>query len=325
MIYKNIILYGPPGTGKTYETRRIALTRIFGINEDSKFNPIFIKFFFDHFLSSGQIKFVTFHPSYSYEDFIEGIKPEIQNNSVIYTVQDGIFKQIVEEAKKHPEQNFVLIIDEINRGNIPSIFGELITLIEEDKRDGEQNAVEVTLPYSREKFSVPKNLYIIGTMNTADKSIALLDIALRRRFSFRELMPNYDILSKVEVKVDGQKSYNNTSNNTSNNLDLGKLLKAINKKISEKIGRNYVIGHAYLLQYAEKDNSGKMYISLKNLNMAFRDKIIPLLQEYTNDDWELMYDILGKEFINVGELNIEDKLKNLELDISAFNNLISTS
>jgi 5-methylcytosine-specific restriction protein B len=205
----------------------------------------------------------------------------------------------------------VLIIDEINRGNIPSIFGELITLIEEDKRDGEQNAVEVTLPYSREKFSVPKNLYIIGTMNTADKSIALLDIALRRRFSFRELMPNYDILSKVEV--DGQV------------INLGELLKAINKKVSEKIGRNYVIGHAYFLQYAEKDNNGKMYISLKNLNMAFRDKIIPLLQEYTNDDWKLMYDILGKEFINVGELNIEDKLKNLKLDIRAFKNLIPTS
>ncbi|MGB9763526.1 MAG: McrB family protein [Minisyncoccia bacterium] len=310
---KNIILYGPPGTGKTYETRRIALTRIFGINEDFKFNPKFIKVFFDRFLSSGQIKFVTFHPSYSYEDFIEGIKPEIQNNSVIYTVQDGIFKQIVEEAKKHPDKNFVLIIDEINRGNIPSIFGELITLIEEDKRDGEQNAIKVTLPYSKKEFSVPKNLYIIGTMNTADKSIALLDIALRRRFSFKELMPNYNILSKVKVEVDGQI------------INLGKLLEAINKKVSEKIGRNYVIGHAYFLQYAEKDNNGKMYISLKNLNMAFRDKIIPLLQEYTNDDWELMHDILGKEFINVGELNIKDKLKNLELDISAFNNLISTS
>jgi len=198
-MYKNIILYGPPGTGKTYEARRIALTKILGIDEDFSFNARITRAFFNYFLSLNQIRFVTFHPSYSYEDFIEGIKPEVRRRSVIYTVKDGIFKQMAKLARRYPNKNFVLIIDEINRGNIPSIFGELITLIEEDKREGEPNAISVTLPYSQEKFSVPSNLYIIGTMNTADRSIALLDIALRRRFSFREIMPNYDILSNVYV------------------------------------------------------------------------------------------------------------------------------
>ncbi len=317
-MYKNIILYGPPGTGKTYEARRIALTKILGIDEDFSFNARITRAFFNYFLSLNQIRFVTFHPSYSYEDFIEGIKPEVRRRSVIYTVQDGIFKQMAKLARRYPNKNFVLIIDEINRGNIPSIFGELITLIEEDKREGEPNAISVTLPYSQEKFSVPSNLYIIGTMNTADKSIALLDIALRRRFSFIEIMPDVNILDGVIVYM-REEGNNNSKINL--NLNLKDLLKNINEKISKDIGRNYAIGHAYFLQYAEEGPNGEMYIDIKKLNMVFKDKIIPLLQEYTNDDWEQMHKILGDKFINKDNQNITDSLRTLGLGSDDFKTL----
>ena len=138
----------------------------------------------DHFK-----KFVTFHPSYSYEDFVEGIRPVTKNGVISYELQDGIFKKICKDAQNDPDNDYLLIIDEINRGNISKIFGELITLIEADKREKHS----LYLAYSKKSFSVPKNLYILGTMNTADKSLVQIDTALRRRFAFVELMPSYDL------------------------------------------------------------------------------------------------------------------------------------
>lgn len=160
----------------------------------------------------------------------------------------------LEELLKPVERNYVLIIDEINRANISKVFGELITLIEKEKRE----QLGVTLPYSRSSFTIPKNLYIIGTMNTADRSIATLDTALRRRFSFKEMMPD---ISKLAI-VDG--------------VDLGQLLLEINKRILQLYDRDHTIGHAYLMNIN----------SLNELNEAFKNKIIPLLQEYFYEDWE---------------------------------------
>ncbi|AMP64498.1 hypothetical protein A0W68_00710 [Campylobacter jejuni] len=143
---------------------------------------------FDEYVKNGQIVFTTFHQSYGYEEFVEGIKPIIDNDEnsqeVKYDIKDGIFKKLCKKALDN-----IIIIDEINRGNVSKIFGELITLIEPSKRIGEKEELKVTLPYSGEEFGVPKNVYIIGTMNTADRSITSLDTALRRRFEFVEMMP----------------------------------------------------------------------------------------------------------------------------------------
>ena len=264
---KNQILFGPPGTGKTYYTVNHAIAIIDGVRVRERREGDIERF--HELRDSGQIAMVTFHQSYAYEDFIEGIRPVLSNEAggqVGYELRDGIFKQIVDAAKAERDKRFVLIIDEINRGNIAKIFGELITLIEGSRRLGAKDETKVTLPYSNKPFGVPDNLYLIGTMNTADRSIQLLDTALRRRFAFVEMMPKYEDISK---DVEG--------------IDCEAMLRMMNRRITALLDRERQIGHTYLLGVD----------TVEELSDAFRNRIFPLLQEYFFDDWSKIRAVLG--------------------------------
>ena len=245
---------------------------------------------FDPKGGSGQIAMVTFHQSFSYEDFVEGIRPKLKDGDNIgYELRDGIFKQIANAAQRDPERRYVLIIDEINRGNIPKILGELITLIEDSRRLGEDNETKVILPYSNEGFGVPNNLYIIGTMNTADRSILLLDTALRRRFHFVEMMPDPEH-QLISDDIEG--------------VDVRKMLKAMNERISLLLDREHQIGHTYLLKVK----------NLKTLSDKFQNAIFPLLQEYFYDDWSKIREVLGRNgFVVKQKPSYATKLQNLDL------------
>jgi MoxR-like ATPase len=211
---------------------------------------------------------VAFHQSYAYEDFVEGFRPVGANE---IEVVPGKFREVCAQAAGNPEANYVLIIDEINRGNISKIFGELITLLEDDKRDGQPASFPVELAYSHVKFIVPGNLYIIGTMNTADRSIALLDVALRRRFSFYELLPDPELLQGQLIESeDGDQ------------VDLGKMLRGLNERICKELGADYQIGHSYLMKVN----------SLAGLEFAWNNQILPLLREYFYSQPERLQDIL---------------------------------
>ncbi len=447
----NQILYGPPGTGKTYKTKELAVNIVLGKKERTRDEILTL---YDDLVNKEKVCFTTFHQSMSYEDFVEGIKPETnENDEVVYSVQDGIFKSICTSAQqiakidsineqidfstksffkmslggKHRKDihnwciannyialgwggnnnysilsnynhwdkfkeefiknfpdldadsaynkqavycfqqwmqkgdvvvatlgnsivdaigiidgdyefdenkeipfnhfrkvkwlatnlntspkifidknvsqqtiykfadedvklevfeekfsnkpsnnkqdvgNYVLIIDEINRGNVSAIFGELITLIEDDKRKGSKEEINLTLPYSKLPFSVPNNVYIIGTMNTADRSVEALDTALRRRFSFEELLPKPSLLNNLDYKE----------------VNLEQLLDTINQRIELLIDKDHQIGHSYFFTVK----------SLDDLKLVFQDKIIPLLEEYFYGDYGKIGLVLGESFI----------------------------
>lgn len=232
--------------------------------------------------------FVTFHQSYGYEEFVEGLRPvlagEAEAGEVAYEIRPGVFKELCRKARQAPDQRFAMVIDEINRGNISKIFGELITLIEADKRDpldGSAPSAEVTLAYSGEKFSVPANVDIIGTMNTADRSLALLDTALRRRFEFVPLMPD----TRAEKDPSDQDSAPLAGlvvTTDAGVIDIRLLLQRMNERIDALYDRDHCIGHAYLTGLA---GVGDGPLRFEALAATFRNRIVPLLEEYFFEDW----------------------------------------
>lgn len=260
----NLILYGPPGTGKTYRLKNDYLPRY----QDE---------------AGDRFEFVTFHQSYAYEDFVEGIRPVTENGTVTYEVRPGVLKRLCDQARRAPDKRFALFIDEINRGNVAKVFGELITLVEVDKRiriDASGNravgckGLEVTLPYSGKRFGVPTNVDVIGTMNTADRSIALLDSALRRRFRFEELTPKPELLESID---DGE----------GNAIDLRQLLQAMNDRLSRLLHRDQTLGHSYFYHVKSFDE----------LRRVFAREILPFLQEAFYDDWRQIRYVLADQAV----------------------------
>ena len=374
----NTILYGPPGTGKTYNAINHALSIIHSKDVSQITAPREeLKQEFDSYVKSGQIVFTTFHQSLSYEDFIEGIKPKTQNNTIVYEVEDGMFKSFcnrarfisgnfeevlakfkavlieagdenkysikakttefyityrgtnvfyirphsstkqdawypvnidnirkafetdsyvniynftyVREVISHlkdkfslvkgnnqntEKKNFVFIIDEINRGNVSQIFGELITLIEDSKREGAPEELSVELPYSKQAFSVPGNVYILGTMNTADRSVEALDTALRRRFNFVFMPPDVTCIEESAELL-------------SKNISLRKLLGTINDRLKYLIDEDHQLGHSYFLGIK----------TAEQLRHVFKNKVVPLLKEYFYNDYQKLLLVLGPGFV----------------------------
>ncbi len=388
----NTILYGPPGTGKTYKTVERCVTICDGHVPDKRED---LRLRYEKLMAEGRVDFVTFHQSYGYEEFVEGIRPAEQDGQVVYRVEPGILIRLAEKARKtlrlvapvtvpgaaslvtgdsalphidgavriaryalrgpyqpkpkpdsiiecvyrtldetgqpltgedvvarvngfvRPQTgekmteseiaqtlrwlvqqerlhvvapgfsveaadaattestamrgerpNFVLVIDEINRANISKVMGELITVLEEDKREGAENEVTVTLPYSRDPFTLPSNLHILGTMNTADRSIALLDTALRRRFDFEEMAPDPGLLEDATERT---------------GVDLPRVLDSMNKRLEYLVDRDHLIGHAWLMSAKDRPD----------LDSLMRRKIIPLIAEYFYDDWQKVRAVLG--------------------------------
>ena len=336
---KNLILYGPPGTGKTYNSAIYAVAICDGKSVDKLTDYDAVMTRYNELKKAGRISFTTFHQSYGYEEFIEGIKPIIDENKqdIGYTIEPGVFKEFCDNAKsitrtstgiestviEEDTEPHVFIIDEINRGNISKIFGELITLIESTKRAGMPEEASAILPYSGDEFSVPSNVYILGTMNTADRSIALMDTALRRRFQFVEMMPDSDVLRKIHAdKVE--------------DLDVAAMLDKINERIEYLYDREHTIGHAFFTDL--KDDA-----TLEKLQSIFEKSVIPLLQEYFYEDYQKIQLVLGDnaksddslKFIidekviakNIFKGNVEDVIdlpeKKYSINSKAFENINS--
>lgn len=278
-----LIFYGPPGTGKTYRALQIA--------EELAARQAFRRSASDLSVTEknvitgdrGLVRVCTFHPGWGYEDFVEGLRPATINGQMLFEPRDGIFKRLCVDAIERPEKHFFLVIDEINRSDLPRTLGELMTIIEADKRGR-----EVTLPLSGKRFAIPPNVFLIGTMNTADRSISLLDTALRRRFGFIELMPDSRPLAGAQV----------------GGLRLGAWLDAVNLRVRNTLkrdARNLQIGHAYLMPQPPLR-------SIAEFSRVLRDDIIPLLEEYCYEDFGALQKILGSSLVDADAGQIKEYL-----------------
>ncbi|MFJ9481642.1 McrB family protein [Streptomyces mirabilis] len=261
-----VILHGPPGTGKTRLALGAALALdgradVLGADAGQRAEAQ------AEMLHGEHVRMVTFHPSYGYEDFVEGFKPDLSATGpgLTLALADGLFHDLCSRAAAHPDQTFLLVVDEINRGDLPRIFGELITLLELDKRN-----LPVVLPVSKRRFSVPPNVRVIGTMNTADRSISHLDAAVRRRFAFLPVGPDPDAVS-----------------GTVGPLDLAGFFESLNTRIARHLDADHQIGHAYLLR------DGEPIATEEDLAAAFHHEVIPLLEDYCLGRAELLHRILG--------------------------------
>ncbi|MCK6595369.1 MAG: AAA family ATPase [Bacteriovoracaceae bacterium] len=281
----NFIFYGPPGTGKTYEVINYAVRLILG-DKTPKNREEIVKAF-NELRSKSIIEFVTFHQSFSYEDFIEGLTPVVVESngvsSVNYEIKSGVLKRFLQNTQdiSNPYENIVLVIDEINRGNISSIFGELISLLEPDKREGALNGIPVTLPYSKDELILPKNLYILGTMNSTDRSIAMMDFAIRRRFEFIYLAPDLKLVPENVEKI-----------------QLRKILEKINKQIVYLIGKDYQLGQSFFL-FSEMKTK-------QDVKRAWFNKLLPVIGEYFYEDWEKLA-LIVPSFIVMEDIGIGSK------------------
>lgn len=408
----NIILYGPPGTGKTYTSASYAVAIVEGeeldqaLDEGDEGDRKALLGRYWGYMDSGRIGFVTFHQSFSYEDFIEGIKPVLgdgrSDGQVEYELRDGLFKamsnaamdnwlaasnttstkppfdeafeRFVERWEENPAitipmktqdaaytimgftsasikfrkasggeqhtlskntlreiyygrkeakqsgvgiyypgllvrlkeftpdrqertelQRYVLVIDEINRGNVSGIFGELITLLEKDKRLGGDESIRLRLPYSKELFAVPPNLYILGTLNTADRSVEALDTALRRRFSFVEMQAKVDKIEPAEGL----------------DVDLRKLLTAINARLERLLDKDHHIGHSYFMSIEVAEDPER------ELRRVFKNKVLPLLEEYFYGDPRKVGAVLGKAWVKPRPKGGPELIKGFGLDDAA--------
>jgi hypothetical protein len=287
----NFIVYGAPGTGKTFSMVEYALAIVDNMtledfrtaNTNRKTNVARYK----ELIKAGQIVFTTFHQNYGYEEFIQGLRPDKDSETMAFKTVDGVFKKISDLALNDTNNNYVIIIDEINRANISKVFGELITLIEEDKRWGELNETSATLQ-SGDAFAVSNNLYIVGTMNSADKSISLIDAALRRRFDFVEQKPDSSLVADPVLKA---------------------IIENINLSLVEELdSTDLLVGHSYFMNKTESD-----------LCNILNNNIIPLLYEYFYDNRKkvasLLNDAIKKSGANVeiidervGRLRVKEKV-----------------
>ena len=270
----NLIIYGAPGTGKTYSTAEYALAIIGNKDVDkskkSDDERRKVMSLYKEYINKGQIVFTTFHQNYGYEEFIQGLRPDTKSERMSFKTADGVFKRVADIALNDPINKYVIIIDEINRANISKVFGELITLIEEDKRWGEVNETCATLQ-SGDVFAVPNNLYIVGTMNSADKSISLIDAALRRRFDFVEQKPDPELVDNKKLKD---------------------ILTNMNKKLAEELdSTDLLIGHSYFMHKSESE-----------LPLVLNNNIIPLLYEYFYDNKKKVASVLD---YSIGDIDIE--------------------
>lgn len=293
-----------------------------------------------NYQENGQIEFITFHPAYSYEEFIEGItvetgKEEQATESLKYKLKPGIFKNLCKKAlgvaigmdKESIEKNswedvfnaysekgsadfekapkYVLIIDEINRGDMAKIFGELITLLEADKRLSAENELIATLPCSNDKFGIPPNLYIIGTMNTADRSIALIDVALRRRFGFIEMNPDFEVLKSKHIEPNKDDFEEGLYELLLASVDA---IKSINQTLCgiPTIGRDKQIGHSFLFKVK----------NVNDLKLVWKHEILPLLEEYCYGEYRKINEILFGESASPW-INEMEGIKEIE-DLNSF-------